>query len=175
MVLLSRPSPRRPGPALSLHTTDGPSAQTRTARLSPGPDHGPDQARHTIPPHPHSRPDGATLACSPLPRKRRHDAAPHTRAPAQLELILTQVSPSQHGPRPPWARTRTADVPHARSRFHKHANALFKASSIPMPNGQERAPESEPGPHHDARYCGGGVHRQQTRSQAPERPLGRGP
>ena len=119
-------SARRPGPALSLHTTDGPSAQTRTARLSPGPDHGPDQARHTIPPHPHNRPDGATLVCSPLPRKRRHDAAPPTWAPAQLELILTQVSPSQHGPRPPWARTRTADVPHARSRFHKHANALFK-------------------------------------------------
>ena len=107
----------RPG---QMHTTARPA--TRSPRtLIAWPSGGPGFQGHRA-----GQPEGATHACSPLPRKRRHDAAPPTWAPAQLELILNQVSPSQHGPRPPWARTRTADVSHARSRFHKHANALFK-------------------------------------------------
>ena len=82
---------------------------------------------------------GTTHARAPLSRTRRYDAALPARALAQQELIPTQVSPPQHGPRLPRAQTRTADVIHARPRSHKHANASFKHTCLTSKRERQRA------------------------------------
>ena len=162
---------------------------------------GPDLHSHSTPrmghrprhERPGSHPDPTTVRTRPATRSPRTLIAspmgPHTparRSRASADTMQPRPPghrPSSSSPRPRSALPSTGPglrgLELARQMCpmlaHAFTNTQTRCSSIPMPNGQERVPESEPGPHHDARYCGRGVPRPQTRSQAPERPLGRGP